>query len=429
MPLLTEAQVKTFKPQKKTNYSDGNGLFLVVDPKVNNGGRYFIGRMRYPASRNGKQIEIRIGPYGKDSGRRSLKEARIAWDEIKSWSKASGKDPRDKKKAELEATECWANSPSLLDYAEEYLSICKLRELKEDTIKDYRNILNNIILPELGPTTKIKDYTFEKSRLKVIEVAEIVARRGAKSHAVRTLMVMRQMFNLAISDGHITGDNPAMSSPRLKRPKTIHHPHLEGEAIRTFLEVLERYENKNEMRTLAIKWTLMNMLRVSASVSARWDQIDTMKMVWTIPGTQKGIKRTANHSDIEHTVPITKEMKSLINRMRNINGHREHMFWSIRKGKYQHINPYGLNTTLVRLGYSKLLDVHGIRRTAVTELAKLGHDFNKTSKVLGHLDKAETSVQAKLRKAYNAYEDPMLEQKYEVLKAWHKRLVELGMTV
>ena len=36
---------------------------------------------------------------------------------------------------------------------------------------------------------------------------------GSESHAHRVLMVMRQMFKLAISDALIDGENPAISSP------------------------------------------------------------------------------------------------------------------------------------------------------------------------------------------------------------------------
>ena len=48
---LTEAEIKAFAPEKKTNYTDGAGLYLVVDPKVANGEKYFVGRSRYKAGR------------------------------------------------------------------------------------------------------------------------------------------------------------------------------------------------------------------------------------------------------------------------------------------------------------------------------------------------------------------------------------------
>ena len=79
---LTEAEIKAFAPEKKTNYTDGAGLYLVVDPKVANGGKYFVGRSRYPAGRAGKQIEIRIGTFGRNAEQLTLKQARDEWQAI-----------------------------------------------------------------------------------------------------------------------------------------------------------------------------------------------------------------------------------------------------------------------------------------------------------------------------------------------------------
>ena len=39
--------------------------------------------MRFPPGRQGKQVPVRIGPYGKGLGKWALKEAREEWDRIR----------------------------------------------------------------------------------------------------------------------------------------------------------------------------------------------------------------------------------------------------------------------------------------------------------------------------------------------------------
>ena len=247
----------------------------------------------------------------KGVGELSLKQAREEWQELKLWGKETGRDLRDKKRDELLKLKVQVAVPTLAEYAETYLQVQAERRLKTETIKDYRNILQNIVLPELEGHTRISDYSFIQSRRRVLGVAEAVERRGSESHAQRVLMVMRQMFRLAISDALIDGENPAISSPRLQKPKAQHHPHLTREELKTFLSDLQNAEGQISMVTVCgIKWTLLNLLRVSASVSLRWDQVDYANKLWVIPGSQTGVKRTWRHEDIDHVVPLTPQADS-----------------------------------------------------------------------------------------------------------------------
>ena len=223
---LTDSQIKSATTEKKTLLADGGGLYLEVR-RTQKGqcGKYFIGRTRFPATAKGSKVDVHIGTYGKGSGELSLKQARQEWQEIKRWGKETGRDPRDKKRDELLKLHEEIAVPTLEEYAETYLEVLAEKRLKPETIKDYRNILRNIVIPDLGGHTRISDYSFMQSRRRVLGVAEAVERRGSESHAHRVLMVMRQMFKLAISDALIDGENPAISSPRLQKPKVKHPLH------------------------------------------------------------------------------------------------------------------------------------------------------------------------------------------------------------
>ena len=80
--------------------SVGNSLYISVYPKQKGGGKYFFGRMRHPPGGGGKQVDVRIGPYGRGLGKWSLKAAREEWERIRTWSRETGQDPRELRKEE-----------------------------------------------------------------------------------------------------------------------------------------------------------------------------------------------------------------------------------------------------------------------------------------------------------------------------------------
>ena len=51
-------------------------LYIQISPKSKGGGKYFFGRKRFPPGTQGKQVDVRIGPYGKGLGKWTLKQSR-----------------------------------------------------------------------------------------------------------------------------------------------------------------------------------------------------------------------------------------------------------------------------------------------------------------------------------------------------------------
>ena len=111
---LSDSQVKAEQAGlRRRNVSVGDSLFLVIESASRGGGKSFEGRMRFPPGRQGKQVPVRIGVYGKGVGKWSLKEARDEGDRIRSWSKQHGKDPRDLKRQEKQALIQQSSGPTL----------------------------------------------------------------------------------------------------------------------------------------------------------------------------------------------------------------------------------------------------------------------------------------------------------------------------
>ena len=58
----------------------GDGVFVIVEPVkevINNfTGKSFIGKCRFPPNRQGKQIDIRLGKYGRGEGYITISQAK-----------------------------------------------------------------------------------------------------------------------------------------------------------------------------------------------------------------------------------------------------------------------------------------------------------------------------------------------------------------
>lgn len=425
--MLTESQIKTITASNKKRIADGGGLFLELRPLKAGTGKYFVGRMRYPVG--GPTIEVPIGSWGREPGQLTLKAAREEWIQLKAWSLQEGKDPRDKRRDERVGLQQQREVPTLAAYAEYFLAT-KSKTCKTETIKDYANILNNIVLPDLGGHTKITHYVYMNSRLRVLEVVQKVADRGSTNHASRVLMVMRQLFQQAISDGYFDGRNPADRWEGLVLPAVKHHPHLNLDELEEFIAAIQEQEGRWENLTIiGLKWTLMTFLRVSASVSLRWDQVDMQQGIWTIPGTTRGVKRTAKYSHIAHKVPLTGPMVQVLERLERLNGRQDFAFYSPRGRKNPHINPYSLNVKLRSIGYAGRLDGHGLRRTAATALKAKGWDWRDVQGQLGHLNSEDIDSDARLRAAYDANDRICLARRRALLEDWHTMLIEKGLKV
>ena len=86
--VYTDLEVRQFKPTKKREVlSVGDGVFVVVEPIKNQVnkfiGKSLIGKCRFPPSRKGKQIDIRLGLYGRGEGYVTIKQAKVTFSSLK----------------------------------------------------------------------------------------------------------------------------------------------------------------------------------------------------------------------------------------------------------------------------------------------------------------------------------------------------------
>ena len=418
---LSDSQVKAKQAgPRRRNVSVGDSLFLVIESASRGGGKSFEGRMRFPPGRQGKQVPVRIGVYGKGVGKWSLKEARDEWDRIRSWSKQNGKDPRDLKRQEKQALIKHSSGPTLQQACESYLVSATSKAAQ----KEYPNLLRNQVLPHFGGETALEHLCWDgkgpsgkKGRELVMDYFRLVEAR-APVQAKKSLMVLRMVFDHAIDQGWMERDqNPALGSRGTKgKHKPTPHPTLLWEQLPQFFEDLEGNQANGSVVTLcALKVAFMTFLRASSLSGMRWEELDASQDLWVIPGARM------KNGDA-HLIPMTDPLREVLETLRQLGTGNGFVFPSPRGASKGHMNPSSMNQHLVRMGYKGVLNAHGIRAIPMTAGQEvLGFPAEIIQRQLSH------SIGDKIRMAYDRSE--MLDERRRFMVAWCDALLAQGLKV
>ena len=151
----------------------GNSLFVVVESVGKGGGKSFLGITRFPPGGGGKRVEVRIGPYGRGAGKWTLEAAREEWETIRTWSRDTGRDPREMKKGADQGP-----SKMLQDAIDGFLDT--KTSLKEFTLTNYRRQLENQVTEVIPATTPLRELEWDNGgREKVRALRTHIEDRGS----------------------------------------------------------------------------------------------------------------------------------------------------------------------------------------------------------------------------------------------------------
>ena len=406
----SDSDLRALQPrERKYKFSCGNALFVEVYP---GGGKYFVWKYYFPPGRKGQQRWYQIGPYGKGPGKWTLKQARDEQARLDVLRKA-GEDPRLLKSESKRELIKQATNPSLIKAAEGFLERSKN---KPSTVKDYRNMLYNQVLPVLGPDTPVNRLEWSNGgRQQVLSLKESIESRGSLYQSDKCLMVMRGMFDYAIDRGWMQPPNPAMGSKQAKsKHKSTPNPSLEWGQLPKFFEDLERNEPGAAVVTLlAVKVLVMTFLRGGSLTPARWEEFDLKKDLWTIPSDRMKTGR-------QHQVPLTDPLKDVLETLRSFEGDQEDVFLSPRGRTFPHVHRDSLNNHLKNMGYKGLTTAHGFRHLALTagqEVLKVDHEI--IQRQMAH------TFGDKIRGSYD--KSQMMEERRDFMVAWSDALLEQGL--
>lgn len=150
-------------------------------------------------------------------------------------------------------------------------------------------------------------------------------------------------------------------------------------------------------------------MRPSEASGARWVEIELDAKLWTIPAERMKAKR-------EHIVPLSPQALEILEVMKPISAHREHVFPSRNDPKLP-MNSQTANAALKRIGYGGKLVAHGLRSKARTAMNETGFNADVIEAALAHSDKDE------VRRAYNR--SIYLPQRIELMNWWGNKASSL----
>jgi len=242
-----------------------------------------------------------------------------------------------------------------------------------------------------------------------------VVERGSPGQAQNVLESSRKMFNWAIDQGML--ENNPFNGVKRAAPKNKKDRVLSEKEIVTFWQDLDHSNMSDEIRR-ALKLTLITAQRPGEVIAMHSDEIDGHW--WTISG-----EKTKNEK--AHRVYLTDMALDLIGSlevtdcMTNETRQRGYIFPCPHGSKVQSIAEGAMGYAVRRNFEQNTLTVakftpHDLRRTAITNLARLKVPFEWRERIVNHL-------KDELDDIYNLYEYDV--EKEEAMKKWETELIRI----
>ncbi|CAM7600234.1 MAG: integrase domain-containing protein [Enterobacteriaceae bacterium] len=382
---LTNNEILKAKPHEKDfTLHDGNGLFLLVKTSGKK-----LWRFRYQRPGSSSRTNLSLGSYPA----LTLAAARQIRDQHLT-TLAQGIDPQQQQEQASEQRQIESDS-IFSTVAANWFQI-KSKSVTEDYAKDIWRSLDKDVFPAIGaiPVQAIKART-------IVEALEPIKARGALETVRRLVQRVNEIMIYAVNTGLIDANPASGVGMAFEKPKKQNMPTLRPEELPKLMRSLVMSNLSVPTRSL-IEWQLLTLVRPSEASGTRWEEIDLNAKLWTIPAERMKAKR-------EHVVPLSPQAIEILDVMKPISAHREHVFPS-RNDPKRPMNSQTANAALKRIGYASKLVAHGLRSIASTAMNEAGFNSDVIEAALAHSDKNE------VRRAYNR--STYLSQRQELMQWW-----------
>ncbi|ENE9208932.1 TPA: tyrosine-type recombinase/integrase [Citrobacter freundii] len=382
---LTNTEVLRAKAlEKDLTLHDGDGLFLIVKTS---GKKLWRFRYQRPITKQRTMMGLGAFPALSLADARGLRADYLAL-------LANGIDPQIQ--AEIAEEQQQIALDSIFSTVAGNWFIMKSKSVTEDYAKDIWRSLDKDVFPAIGsiPVQEIKART-------IVEALEPIKARGALETVRRLVQRINEIMIYAVNTGLIDANPASGVGMAFEKPKKQNMPTLRPEELPKLMRSLVMSNLSVPTRCL-IEWQLLTLVRPSEASGAQWAEIDLDAKLWTIPAERMKAKR-------EHIVPLSPQALEILDIMKPLSAHREHIFPS-RNDPKQPMNSQTANAALKRMGYGGKLVAHGLRSIASTAMNEQGFNADVIEAALSHSDKNE------VRRAYNR--STYLNKRIELMNWW-----------
>ena len=235
-----------------------------------------------------------------------------------------------------------------------------------------------------------------------ISALEPVKAQGKLESVKRLCQRINEVMSYGMNVGLIEANSAAKISNAFANPVVKNMPALKPEELPELLKALETANIERQTRCLLF-WQLLTITRPTEAAEAKWSEIDLDNKLWTIPADRMKMNRV-------HMIPLCQQAIEILETMKPISGHREHIFPSMKSPYNKPMNSQTVNAVIKRVGFAGRLVAHGFRAIASTALNEEGFDPDAIEAALAHIDSNE------VRRAYNR--SIYLEQRTKMMQWW-----------
>lgn len=320
----------------------------------------------------GRSRRMTLGRHGVLTADEARKLAKLQLGNV-----AHGKDPAKDRKDERRA-------PTVKELAQDYMERHALPNKRPSSVRNDRQMLDNIILPKL-------------SSFKVAEVTRrdiesiLLAMKAIPYRANRVRALLSKMFALAVGWGW-RSDNPVLGIEKFQEAKRDRW--LDNDELQRLINVLNAHPNQKCANI--VRLLILTGARKGEVFSATWDQFNLERGVWTKPAHTTKQKRTEHVPLSQQAITLLADIKAATNR------ETSYVFPGYVPGqpiicikKFWHEVRTSANLPDVRL--------HDLRHTFASHLVSSGVSLPIIGRLLGHSQPQTTQRYAHLA------DDPLRE--------------------
>jgi integrase len=396
-------------------YGDGGGLWLQVTS--NGAGKSWLFRWTEPGTRIGKVMGL--GPVHTiklDKARVKARECRELLME--------GKDPKaERDGAKLDQLHAKGLAKTFGEVLDEFFD-AMIAPLSRDRQKNFRYMMKNYVRPKIGglPIQKIDtNVILDDSG---VGLRKLWLEKNRTAREVRSFL--ERTFSLAITNGYYRGKNPAAWKDHLKnslgRSEAIHTvthraslPYKDIGLFMAYLRAWKDTSNRGHGHTamaLLIEFIILTGVRTKEARLATWDQIDTKRMIWTVPTGRKGNTKRKDERQVAREIPVTAPMLTVLEEMQRRRTDKDDpkalVFPSPLGGPHNE----GSCAQFMQhtLKWEIYINVHGFRSTL--------RDWCRANEYPSHLWDIQVDHVLGDRTSQSYGPDPMIEQRRRMMAAW-----------
>ncbi len=276
--------------------------------------------------------------------------------------------------------------PTVNDLATEYLKRYAVTHKRASSVRNDREMIDNIIRPALG---SLHLQAVGKRDMETLHASF----KATPYRANRVLALLSKMFSLA-EEWEWVGDNPARGIPRFQEDKRERW--LTEQELQRFTKALNVYPDQNPAD--ALRLLLLTGAREGEVLKADWPQFDLQRGIWTKPSHHTKEKK------IEH-VPLSAAALELLRRMKRTASARGPLFpgakgeprVTLRRPWVQICKAASLSDVFRVQGKRRTitkskptLRIHDLRHSFASHLVSNGVSLHIVGKLLGHTQSQTT---------------------------------------